>query len=145
MTFVIHVVDTTAPTIINHADVTAEATSASGAAVTYITPPAVDSADPSVPVTCTPASGATFPLGDTTVTCNATDSSGNAAAPITFVVHVVDTTAPVIAFHSDITVQATSAAVLWHYTSPPPPMRSMARNPVVHPLPAICSPWAIRQ
>ena len=118
-TFVVHVIDTQAPTIIKHADVTAEATSASGAAVNYTTPPAVDSVDPTVSVTCAPASGATFPLGNTTVTCDASDSSGNAAQPITFVVHVVDTTAPVIASHADVIVQATSAAgAIANYSSP---------------------------
>ena len=36
-----------------------------------------DLVDGSVAVTCTPASGATFPIGATTVTCTATDARGN--------------------------------------------------------------------
>jgi hypothetical protein len=107
---VVHVVDTTAPTIINHADVTAEATSASGAAVTYITPPAVDTVDASVSVNCSPASGVTFPLGNTTVTCNAMDTHNNLAAPETFTVHVVDTTAPTLNLPANITTNATGSS-----------------------------------
>ena len=38
-----------------------------------------DLVDGTVSVTCTPASGASFPLGKTTVTCTATDAHGNTA------------------------------------------------------------------
>ena len=118
-TFTVHVVDTTVPVIDFAGDIIAEATSPAGAAVTYANPPATDLVDGSVPVTCAPASGETFPLGDTTVTCNATDSSGNQAVATTFAVHVVDTTAPVIAAHADVTVQATSAAgAIANYKNP---------------------------
>jgi hypothetical protein len=45
--------------------------------VTFVTP-AVDEIDGEVPVTCTPKSGSRFPVGKTTsVTCTATDRSGN--------------------------------------------------------------------
>jgi hypothetical protein len=47
-------------------------------------------------VTCAPASGSTFPIGNTTVTCTAKDAHGNAAVPTGFVVHVIDTTPPVL-------------------------------------------------
>ena len=87
--------DTTPPVIAAQSDITAEATSASGAIVTF-TPTATDNVDPSVTVVCTPASGSQFPLGTTSVTCNATDAAGNAALPVTFNVTVQDTTAPVI-------------------------------------------------
>ena len=50
------------------ANATVEATSATGAIFTY-TATATDLVDGSVAVTCTPASGATFPLGPTTVSC----------------------------------------------------------------------------
>src|SRR5262249_59953133 len=43
---------------------------------------------------CGPASGATVPLGDTTVTCNAADAHGNHATPQAFKVTVRDTTGP---------------------------------------------------
>jgi hypothetical protein len=46
--------------------------------VTYVTPTATDNC-PGVTVACVPASGSVFPLGTTTVTCTATDASGNTA------------------------------------------------------------------
>jgi hypothetical protein len=61
------------------ADITKPATSASGAVVTYPTPTATDNIDGAVPVSCTPASGLTYPIGTTTVTCTATDAAGNTA------------------------------------------------------------------
>ena len=118
-TFVIHVVDTTGPVIAAHLDITLEATSASGAIVTYTGPATSDAVDGPGIASCTPASGATFPLGNTNVTCTATDAHNNAAIPTIFVVHVVDTTAPVIAAHADITVEATSVSgAVVTYTSP---------------------------
>ncbi|MBZ5560498.1 MAG: Ig-like domain repeat protein [Acidobacteriia bacterium] len=88
------------------ADITAEATSPSGAIVTYTPPTATDAVDGPVPVTCVPASGSTFPLGATTVVCSATDAGGNTASE-SFTVTVVDTTPPVIASVTP------SAASLW--------------------------------
>jgi hypothetical protein len=78
--------DTTAPTLSLPASVAADATSASGATVHY-TVSASDDLDPAPLVTCTPASASMFPIGDTTVTCTATDASGNTAME-SFVVHV---------------------------------------------------------
>lgn len=69
--------------------VTVTATSAAGAAVTYAAPTATDDVDGPVAVVCTPASGSTFPIGETTVTCSATDSSGNTATA-TFQVNVTE-------------------------------------------------------
>jgi Tol biopolymer transport system component len=57
-----------------------------GAVVTYMVT-ATDTDDPSPTVSCTPASGSVFPIGDTTVTCKATDASGNVATG-SFSVHV---------------------------------------------------------
>lgn len=54
---------------------TVEATDASGATVTYTAPTATDTVDSSVTPTCSPESGSLFGLGDTTVTCTATDLS----------------------------------------------------------------------
>jgi uncharacterized repeat protein (TIGR01451 family) len=68
-----------APQLTCPAPVTALATSASGAVVTYPSP-LVSSACGSVMIACTPASGATFPVGNTTVTCTATDLVGNTGA-----------------------------------------------------------------
>ena len=118
-TFVIHVVDTTGPVIAAHLDITVEATSASGAVVTYTSPATYDLVNGAGIASCSPASGATFPLGNTNVTCTATDAHNNAAIPTTFVVHVIDTTAPVISPHGDITAEATSpSGAVVTYTSP---------------------------
>jgi hypothetical protein len=84
------VLDVTPPVISGADDITAEATSASGATVEF-SPTATDLVDGSVAVTCAPASGSTFPLGTTTVNCNATDKAGNTASA-SFTVTVMDTT-----------------------------------------------------
>src|SRR4029077_13700437 len=78
------------------ADVTAEATGPGGAAVTYPAPSASDPIDPSPVVTCLPASGSTFPLGATTVTCSASEVQRRTSAPASFTVTVRDTTPPVL-------------------------------------------------
>jgi hypothetical protein len=58
-------------------DISVDATSASGATVTYALPTATDNLDGTVAVTCEPPSGSMFPVGDTVVTCSATDRAGN--------------------------------------------------------------------
>ncbi|MDT4985708.1 MAG: hypothetical protein QOF95_3198 [Pseudonocardiales bacterium] len=79
--FTITVADTTAPAITGiPTAVSATATSAAGATVTYPNPTASDLVDGTVPVSCLPASGATFALGSTTVTCTATDAHHNTSA-----------------------------------------------------------------
>jgi len=88
------VVDTTPPVITAPADITAEATSASGAAVNF-TATALDIVDGSVSVVADPASGSAFALGSHTVDLGASDNAGNDAYS-TFAVTVQDTTAPVI-------------------------------------------------
>lgn len=86
--------DVTPPALILPSPIVAEATSADGAVVTY-TVSAIDGVDGSVPVSCTPVSGSTFPLGVTAVECTASDASGNMATG-SFTVTVRDTTAPII-------------------------------------------------
>jgi hypothetical protein len=108
--FDVTVQDTTAPTIDSHADLTEEATSAAGAIVNYTSPATHDAVDGDGAAACTPLSGSQFVLGDTTVTCNATDAAENDAIPTTFVVHVVDTTAPDVTVPADITAEATSSS-----------------------------------
>lgn len=65
----------------------------------------VTASDPQGPVTvaCVPPSGASFPIGATTVTCIATDTANN-TANCSFVVAVRDVTPPVINCPLDITV-----------------------------------------
>ncbi len=104
-TFKVTVVDTTPPELDLPADITEEATSASGAEVTY-TASASDLVDGDVAVQCTPASGSMFALGTTSVSCTATDANGNTASG-SFDVNVVDSTPPQI-----LSVDATPG-VLW--------------------------------
>lgn len=78
--------DTTPPTLSVPSRVVADATSSTGAAVSY-TVSAADDTDPAPTVACAPASGSSFPIGDTTVGCSASDSSGNTTTA-SFVVHV---------------------------------------------------------
>jgi hypothetical protein len=61
------------------ATVTAFATSTAGATVTYTAPVATDVIDGVRPVSCNRASGSVFAPNKTTVTCTATDKSGNTA------------------------------------------------------------------
>jgi probable HAF family extracellular repeat protein len=106
-TFKVLVEDTTAPVILAHGDVTAEATGPKGASVPYNAPGTTDAVDGNRTATCAPTSGSTFALGTTIVTCSATDAAGNPAAQTTFKIVVSDTTPPVIAAHSDLTAEAT--------------------------------------
>jgi len=113
-TITVHVVspddpqDTTPPTLSLPADITAEATSADGAAVTFACS-ATDDDGSDAPVVCSPASGSVFPLGSTMVQCSATDAAGNTANG-SFVVTVVDTIAPALSVPADIVTWATSSA-----------------------------------
>ncbi len=63
----------------NYVDPAAAATSA-GSTETYTTPTATDQYGTALTPTCTPASGSTFPIGNTAVTCTAADAYGNAAS-----------------------------------------------------------------
>ena len=76
-TFTVTVEDTTAPNLTVSAAKTATATSATGASVTYTAPTATDIVDGAVAASCDKASGSTFALGTTTVTCTATDKAGD--------------------------------------------------------------------
>ena len=86
--------DTIPPVIEPMSDYHDEALTPTGQAVTYLYPTANDNVDPTVEVTCEPATGSDFPMGPTVVTCNATDSAGNDAIPVTFNIIVEDTTPP---------------------------------------------------
>jgi Ca2+-binding RTX toxin-like protein len=78
--FDVTVQDTTAPVNSNvPADIITVASEPSGARPSYQLPTATDTVDGPVPVGCVPASGSLFPMGVTTVSCSATDTSDNTA------------------------------------------------------------------
>jgi hypothetical protein len=64
-----------APSVTTSGDVTVAASSSSGAVATF-TAAAKDSVEGTRPVNCTPASGSTFAVGKTTVTCWAFNKRG---------------------------------------------------------------------
>jgi hypothetical protein len=73
--------DTTPPVLSLPANKTVDATSPQGRTVTYT----VTASDPDNPpsqltISCSPASGSTFPIGTTTVNCTASDPAGNTAS-----------------------------------------------------------------
>jgi hypothetical protein len=104
----ITVEDTGPPVLTLPANLTIGATSAAGAALAF-TASAVDAIDGPVEVDCTPASGSTFPIGATTVSCTAADAGGNVAVG-SFTVTVVDATPPVLTLPANLSLAATSAA-----------------------------------
>ncbi len=106
--FAITVADTTAPDITPVEDITVEASQSGGAGVTFTAPTANDLGT-DLDVTCTAfdppvtvQSGDFFPIGTTTVTCTASDASGNTASE-SFDVTVADTVAPQLDLPEDIT------------------------------------------
>ncbi len=101
--FQVTVVDSTSPVISSHLDLTVEAATAAGAVVNYGSPSTSDDVDGSGTATCSPAPGSTFALGNTPVGCSAVDSNGNIAMPTGFIIHVVDTTGPMLNLPANIT------------------------------------------
>jgi hypothetical protein len=85
--------------------------------VRFEPPKAKDVVSGNVPVTCTPASGAAFPLGQTTVTCTAKDDAGNAAS-VAFSVRLMDTSPPVFSNAPDLRVEATGRLTRVTYDQP---------------------------
>ena len=76
LTFDVEVVDTTAPVLTVPADIVVDAASVSGVSVSFVAT-ASDAVDGVVTPVCAPASGSTFTIGTTTVTCTATDAALN--------------------------------------------------------------------
>ena len=108
--FTVEVVDTTPPVVHAPANLVVGNTSSTGADhVTYSGATAEDLVSGDLPVTCSPASGSTFPLGVTTVTCTATDGAGN-PGQASFTVEVQDQTKPVVTVPADVTAEATGAS-----------------------------------
>jgi hypothetical protein len=104
--FTVTVQDTTPPSVTVPGAITAEATGPGGAVVTYSVS-AFDLVDLTPNVSCAPPSGSTFAIAETTVSCTATDDSGNTSAAKTFAVTVRDTTPPSVTVPGDIVTEAT--------------------------------------
>ncbi len=131
------VVDTTPPTIDPHANLTAEATSASGAVVTYSAPATHDAVSGDGVATCSPASGSTFPVGTTTVTCSASDAHGNSASAkfsVTVTPFIRNPKPPKVTAPRNMRIEATgpTGAIVTFTAS--------ASDPQDGPLPVTCAP-----
>ncbi len=110
-------VDTVAPVLTGvPVAFTQQATSTTGAMVTYTLPTASDanSGVKAPGVSCLPASGTAFQMGDTTVNCSVSDNAGNSATA-SFIVSVKDLTPPTVVFN--ISPVAPSASG-WYLVSP---------------------------
>jgi hypothetical protein len=110
-TFAVAVRDTTAPTLAGLPNNPVfEATGPGGAVASWAAAPtASDLVNGAVPVNCDRASGASFSLGVTTVTCTAADRSANTATG-SFSITVRDTTPPSLTTPPDLSTEAASAA-----------------------------------
>ena len=106
--FTVTISDTGAPTLTLPANITSEATSSLGALVNYSVS-AVDTVDGALTPSCLPTSGSTFALGSTTVSCSVNDAESNTATD-SFIVTIIDSTAPVLSLPANISQEATSSA-----------------------------------
>ncbi|HXI26964.1 MAG TPA: HYR domain-containing protein, partial [Vicinamibacterales bacterium] len=107
--------DAVAPVVTVPASVTIAAAGPLGAPYTY-SASALDDVDGVLTPSCSPVSGATFPLGDTTVACSATDAHGNRGSA-SFVVTVRDSSPPAITVPANATVPAAAqSGAAYSYT-----------------------------
>lgn len=114
-------------------DVTASAVDATGAPVSYSPPTAVDASDNPLTVDCEPASGSTFAIGTTPVTCSASDSTNTVLDTLSFNVTVADTTGPVVSVPASVSVDATGPMT-------PVSFSASASDNVDGPVPVSCAP-----
>ena len=110
--------DNTPPAVTVPANLALEATGPGGAVATFVAA-ATDAEDGSPETICAPASGSTFAIGTTPVTCTATDGGGLSASA-SFTVTVADTAKPAFTGVPDkIIAYATSRkGALVSYTAP---------------------------
>jgi hypothetical protein len=86
-------VDTEKPVFTNCPSTITVATAGTTAVATWVAPFAIDNCTNPPTITSNYNSGASFPLGGTTVTYNAVDAANNVATPCSFNVNVVSTSA----------------------------------------------------
>jgi len=118
--FTVRVNDTQPPSIVCPSNIVTDTVEGQcSATVNYATPNGTDNCAGTVNVVCVPASGSSFNVGTTTVTCTATDAAGN-SANCSFTVMVTDDMAPSITCPSNITVPASQGqcAATVNYTTP---------------------------
>jgi hypothetical protein len=108
--FTVTVADKLGPIFSRLSDLTAQASSVAGAAVTYASPKATDQIDGAVTPSCLPASGSTFAIGKTTVTCTASDHAGNTRSTSFNVTVARPAVPPVVTAPAGVTAEATSSA-----------------------------------
>src|SRR5262245_2941078 len=94
------------PVLVVPADITAEAQAPSGAPVAF-TATATGRENQALTVTCNPASGSSFSLGPTTVTCTAQDRPDEVVSK-SFQITVVDRTAPRLVVPATVRARATT-------------------------------------
>ena len=90
------------PPAVTASDVSATASGPSGVAVGSYPVSATDNLDPSPVVICVPPAPYTFPIGDTSVSCTATDQAGNVSAPASFTVHVLGASAQLAMLRTEL-------------------------------------------
>jgi predicted extracellular nuclease len=107
--FTVTVTDNQAPSISCPSTINVNATSGSGAVVTYVAPVGSDNCPGAVTIrTAGFASGSTFPIGSTTVTHQVTDAGG-LTAQCSFTVNVI-AAAPVIVCPGNISINNTTGS-----------------------------------
>jgi hypothetical protein len=119
-TFTVTVTDNVAPVFSGCTNVSANTASNScDAVVTYTQPTANDNCDGARTVVCSPTAGSVFPKGVTTVSCSASDTSGNPANCM-FTVTVTDNVAPVLSGCTNVSANTPSnaCAAAVTYTQP---------------------------
>jgi photosystem II stability/assembly factor-like uncharacterized protein len=79
-------------------------------------PPTASVVQGAIQPRCSPGPGTVFPMGDTPVTCTATDAFGQSTS-LAFVIRVADTTPPVLSLPDTInaTTEANGIVVLWEW------------------------------
>ncbi|MBL4828126.1 MAG: HYR domain-containing protein [Spongiibacteraceae bacterium] len=106
--FEITIIDTTSPLLTLPNDLVNEASSSLGASVSF-NAQASDKVDGASSVSCNPASGTTFPLGESSIKCTAWDKQGNTTIGL-FNVTVIDSIAPQLQLPTDMTIETTSTS-----------------------------------